>query len=210
MQEEEYKGLIVASSDWVAAITHTKISNSVYGTVLLSVFLAAVVVFVFCGRPLLTILATLTVVMANVAVMGLMYVWGWHLGAIEGMSITSLVGLSVDFCIHVAEGYMHGKAPDRKGKARYGSGTFSMCCCVLERCIHASGCRIVCAARQRTPSVCQVDLYTCFGCDLQSFVCHPHTSFFCNCLDDASCENDGIFLSMHAALSCVCNVLLCD
>jgi predicted RND superfamily exporter protein len=132
MQEEEYKGLIVASSDWVAAITHTKISNSVYGTVLLSVFLAAVVVFVFCGRPLLTILATLTVVMANVAVMGLMYVWGWHLGAIEGMSITSLVGLSVDFCIHVAEGYMHGKAPDRKGKARYGSCTFQWAAACLK------------------------------------------------------------------------------
>ena len=63
--------------------------------------------------------ATLTVVMTNMSVLGLMYVWGWHLGAIEGMSITSLVGLSVDFCIHLCEGYVHGKAQDRFGKARY-------------------------------------------------------------------------------------------
>ena len=59
------------------------------------VCLAAIVVFVFCGRPVLTLIATFTVIMTNLSVMGLMYVWGWHLGAIEGMSITSLVGLSL-------------------------------------------------------------------------------------------------------------------
>lgn len=119
MQEEAYTGVFVASADWVAAVTHTKISKSIHATVLLSVCLAAVVVFVFCGKPLLTLIATLTVVMTNMSVLGLMYVWGWHLGAIEGMSITSLVGLSVDFCIHLCEGYVHGKAQDKFGKARY-------------------------------------------------------------------------------------------
>lgn len=119
LQDEPYKGLFISSPDWVTAVTHTKISSSIHATVLLSVCLAAIVVFVFCGRPLLTLIATLTVVMTNLSVMGLMYVWGWHLGAIEGMSITSLVGLSVDFCIHLCEGYMHGKAQDRFGKARY-------------------------------------------------------------------------------------------
>jgi Patched family len=119
VQEEEYKGVIVASPDWVSAITHVKISSTIHATVLLSLLLSAIVVFVFCGRPVLTLLATLTVVMTNLAVMGLMYVWGWNLGAIEGMSITSLVGLSVDFCIHLAEGYMHAKPQDRVGKAKY-------------------------------------------------------------------------------------------
>ena len=112
--------MFVASPDWVTAVTHTEISSSIRATVLLSVALAAVVVFVFAGRPVLTLIATLTVIMTNVSVMGLMYVWGWTLGAIEGMSITSLVGLSVDFCIHLCEGHMHARAPERFGKARCG------------------------------------------------------------------------------------------
>jgi predicted RND superfamily exporter protein len=124
VQEEKYKGVVVASADWVTATTHTKISQSIYATVLLSVVLSAIVVFVFCGRPLLTLIATVTVIMTNLSVMGIMYVWGWKLGAIEGMSITSLVGLSVDFCIHLCEGYVHGKAQDRHGKARFASIEF--------------------------------------------------------------------------------------
>jgi predicted RND superfamily exporter protein len=117
-QEEKYKGLVVSSSDWVTAVTYVKIAGSVHGTVLLSIVLSGVVVFTFTGRPVLSLIATGTVVLTNVSVAGLLYVWGWHLGAIEGMSITSLVGLSVDFCIHLCEGHMHAKAKDRFGKSR--------------------------------------------------------------------------------------------
>ena len=117
VQEEAYQGMFVASEDWVTAVTYVKISQSVYGTVFLSIGLATAVVFVFTGRPLLTLLATGTVLMTNLSLLGLMYTWGWTLGAIEGMAITSLVGLSVDFCIHICEGYVHSRAPDRFGMA---------------------------------------------------------------------------------------------
>jgi predicted RND superfamily exporter protein len=110
--------MFVASEDWVTAVTHVKIETSVYLTVFLSIGLAGIIVFVFCGRPVLTLLATLTVLFTNLSVMGLLYTWGWKIGAIEGMSITSLVGLSVDFCIHLCEGHMHSKAHDQFGRAR--------------------------------------------------------------------------------------------
>lgn len=40
------------------------------------------------------------------------------LGAVEAMSITSLVGLSVDFCIHLSEAFNHAQStwkPDESG-----------------------------------------------------------------------------------------------
>ena len=43
-----------------------------------------------------------------------------NLGAVEAMSITSLVGLSVDFCIHMSEAFNHAQAtwtPDRDSAA---------------------------------------------------------------------------------------------
>lgn len=119
--------MFVASEDWVTAVTYVKISSSVYSTVFLSIGLSAAVVFVFTGRPLLTLLATGTLLMTSLAVLGLMYTWGWALGAIEGMAITSLVGLAVDFCIHICESYVHSRAPDR----------FSMTMCVPAPHAHA-------------------------------------------------------------------------
>lgn len=84
----------------------------------LSVGLAGAVVFVFTGRPIVTFLATLTVLSTCVTVMGILKLRGWTIGAIEGMSITSLVGLAVDFTIHLADGYIHARAESRVAKAR--------------------------------------------------------------------------------------------
>ena len=55
---------------------------------------------------------------SGLQVMGVTFLWGWSLGAVEGMSITSLVGLSVDYCIHLAEGHLHAQPQQRKLNAR--------------------------------------------------------------------------------------------
>ena len=112
VQDYEYKGMFATSKSWVTAVTYVEISESVYGTVFLSIGLAAAVVFVFSGFRMM-IFAAITVLMINVTVMGVLYTWGWTLGAVEGMSITSLVGLSVDFCIHIAEAHVHARTPWR-------------------------------------------------------------------------------------------------
>ena len=54
----------------------------------------------------------------NVLVLGLYHVMGWTLGAIEGVSITVLVGLSVDFCIHFSEAFVMSRLQHRKDRAQ--------------------------------------------------------------------------------------------
>jgi hypothetical protein len=76
VQQYEYKGMFASSPDWVTAVTYTKISESVFGTVFLSIGLAAAVVFVFCG-PLMMLFAAITVLMINLTVMGVLYLWEW-------------------------------------------------------------------------------------------------------------------------------------
>ena len=34
------------------------------------------------------------------------YLKGWHLGAVEAISLSILVGTSVDYCVHLVEGYI--------------------------------------------------------------------------------------------------------
>ena len=54
----------------------------------------------------------------NILVLGLYHVMGWTLGAIEGVSITVLVGLSVDFCIHFSEAFVMSRLQHRKDRAQ--------------------------------------------------------------------------------------------
>ena len=76
--------------------------------------------------------------------MGITFLWGWHLGAVEGMSITSLVGLSVDYCIHLAEGHLHAQAQQRKLNARCApAGCVSRLCAVRTQHLPWSG--LLCA-----------------------------------------------------------------
>lgn len=39
-------------------------------------------------------------------VVALMYWLGWEMGAVEAISLSILVGSSVDYCLHLVEGYL--------------------------------------------------------------------------------------------------------
>ena len=41
-----------------------------------------------------------------VCILGLMQLFGWEMGVIESVSITVLVGLSVDYVVHLANSYI--------------------------------------------------------------------------------------------------------
>lgn len=39
-------------------------------------------------------------------VVGVFYLAGWEMGAVEAVSLSILVGSSVDYCVHIVEGYI--------------------------------------------------------------------------------------------------------
>jgi hypothetical protein len=78
------------------------------------------------GSLIATGLASLTLICIILLVLGLCYAIGWKLGAIEGISITVLVGLSVDFCIHFSEAFVQSPLQQRKDRAQ----------CAPSLCIH--------------------------------------------------------------------------
>lgn len=40
------------------------------------------------------------------SVVGVFYLAGWEMGAVEAVSLSILVGSSVDYCVHIVEGYI--------------------------------------------------------------------------------------------------------
>lgn len=54
-------------------------------------------------------------------VVAVMYWLGWEMGAVEAISLSILVGSSVDYCLHLVEGYLLAGDPETSGLANHSS-----------------------------------------------------------------------------------------
>jgi predicted RND superfamily exporter protein len=115
----------VSSELWVQAVTNNGITHGMVWSIAISSLFAMAAVYVFTGSLVVMLLATITMVGINILVLGLYWVLGWRLGAIEGVAVTVLVGLSVDNCIHFSEAFVMSPLTLRKDKARRASDSTS-------------------------------------------------------------------------------------
>ena len=86
------------------------ISGSIYGIILSFILCSLVVVFLSHDFRLVVTMA-LTVVAILLALCGLFWCFSWTIGIVEAISLSILVGNSLDYCIHMSEAYM---TTDRK------------------------------------------------------------------------------------------------
>lgn len=118
MLQMGHKKILVSSDLWVQAVTDAQITNGMIWSIALSSLFGLVSVYVFTGSVVVMILTSITMACINILVLGLYYVLGWTVGAVEGVSITVLVGLSVDFCLHFSEAFIMSPLSTRKDKAK--------------------------------------------------------------------------------------------
>jgi len=103
---------------WMRVITEVvAVYNIIYG-LCVSSGVAIVGTLLFTGNLVLTALVTLTLIGTVVCSLAFFHLMGWTLGAIEAISITVLVGLSVDYTLHIADSYGHSLKRTRYGRAR--------------------------------------------------------------------------------------------
>ncbi|XP_064642370.1 protein dispatched homolog 3-like [Lineus longissimus] len=81
------------------------VSSAIYGLVL-SMVICMAAVAIFTGHILLLIIVMLSIIGMILCVIGIFYVAGWEMGAVEAISLSILVGSSVDYCVHLVEGYI--------------------------------------------------------------------------------------------------------
>ncbi|KAM6954437.1 protein dispatched homolog 3 [Aplochiton taeniatus] len=75
-------------------------------SLLLSLAICIAAVSVFTAHPLLLLPIILTILGVICLVVAVMYWLGWEMGAVEAISLSILVGSSVDYCLHLVEGYL--------------------------------------------------------------------------------------------------------
>uniref|UniRef100_A0A3Q1I8V3 SSD domain-containing protein n=1 Tax=Anabas testudineus TaxID=64144 RepID=A0A3Q1I8V3_ANATE len=80
--------------------------ESALWSLLLSLGICVAAVSVFTAHPLLLLPVLITIVGVICLVVAIMYWLGWEMGAVEAISLSILVGSSVDYCLHLVEGYL--------------------------------------------------------------------------------------------------------
>jgi uncharacterized membrane protein YgdD (TMEM256/DUF423 family) len=81
------------------------VSSAIYGLVL-SMIICITAVAIFTGHIALLLIIVSTIVGVICLVVGVFFVAGWEMGAVEAVSLSILVGSSVDYCVHIVEGYL--------------------------------------------------------------------------------------------------------
>ena len=95
--------------------------NAVKG-IIIGIILALVILVIATTNMIVGVLATFVIGMITCAVLGIITMIGWKLGALESLNLTLVVGLAVDYVVHLAEGYMELKDQDRLTKVRHTLG----------------------------------------------------------------------------------------
>jgi len=101
---------------WVRMTTEQQIVEGLQLAVTIAVVSALFAILVFTGDPWMAVLTVINLAAIVIALLAVFWLMNWDIGAIEAISVTILVGLSCDFCLHLAEAYSHSGLASRKGR----------------------------------------------------------------------------------------------
>ncbi|KAH9492822.1 Protein dispatched 3 [Bulinus truncatus] len=100
------KSMFQTSQFWTKVMMEVVAVNSaIYGLVL-SMIICVISVAIFTGHLLLLLIIVIAIIAMICCVVGIFYLAGWEMGAVEAVSLSILVGSSVDYCVHIVEGYI--------------------------------------------------------------------------------------------------------
>ncbi|XP_076442540.1 protein dispatched homolog 1-like [Babylonia areolata] len=116
-------------------IQKSLVDNAVLG-VILGVSLTLPILVAATCNVINGLLATLTICCVTVCVIGVVPMAGWKLGVLVSLNMCIVVGLAVDYVVHLAEGYHMSHARDRKTRLKHalermGISVFSGACTTL-------------------------------------------------------------------------------
>lgn len=79
---------------------------------------AFIILTVVTCNMLLAFWAIFSVLIVVVSVVTIMVLQGWELGVSESIAVVILIGLSVDYVVHLAQDFKHSPATHRSAKMR--------------------------------------------------------------------------------------------
>jgi predicted RND superfamily exporter protein len=123
------------------------VKNAVQGIVL-GLALALLILTVATMNWIISLLATLTIGLITCCVVGVIPMAGWKLGVLESLNLTLVVGLSVDYVVHLAQHYVTEGERERLPRVRstldhVGISVLSGACSTLGASVFMFGAKIL-------------------------------------------------------------------
>ncbi|KAK2158902.1 hypothetical protein LSH36_162g08051 [Paralvinella palmiformis] len=98
-------------------VQETLTSSAVLGIVI-GLCVALPLLILATSNIILGLMATLSIICVTVGVLAVIPMAGWKLGVLESLNLVLVVGLSVDYVVHLAEGYSRSVHEHRLGRTR--------------------------------------------------------------------------------------------
>lgn len=76
------------------------------------------VLIVMTTNWIVALMCCLTISLITLGVIGIIPLVGWKLGILESLNLTLVVGLAVDYVVHLADGYVRSQKHSRSDKVR--------------------------------------------------------------------------------------------
>ncbi|CAL1540358.1 unnamed protein product [Lymnaea stagnalis] len=94
------------------------LAKSALQGIIIGVCLAFVVLTLATTNIIISTMATLTIALVTVTIAGCIPLFGWKISVIESINLSLVVGLAVDYVVHLSESYHNSPRLDRVGKVR--------------------------------------------------------------------------------------------
>lgn len=100
-------------------VTEKAFVDSAQQGVLIAIIFAFMILTIVTCNMLMAFLAIISVGMVMVSVIAVMVYQGWEMGVSESVSVVMLIGLSVDYIVHLAQAYKRSVASHRSAKTKF-------------------------------------------------------------------------------------------
>jgi hypothetical protein len=102
--------------EWVRMAVELALVHGTFYSIIISVSIVALALIFFTQNYILVIFMTLCVSITTVCLLGFFVLWGWTLGPFEALILPLVVGLAVDYNLHLAHFYSHASEATRQEK----------------------------------------------------------------------------------------------
>jgi predicted RND superfamily exporter protein len=123
------------------------VDNAITG-IIIGLTCSLILLTIATTNVIIGVMASMTIAMVTCGVLGMISLVGWSLGLLESLNLTLIVGLAVDYVVHLAEGYMILEDEDRVTRVKYtlghvGISVFSGACTTLGSAIFMLAAKIL-------------------------------------------------------------------
>jgi hypothetical protein len=97
----------------------SKITNEAFTGMAMALGFASIVLLIATRNVVVALCAIASITSIVSSVMAFMFCLGWKLGVLEALVLVMVIGLSVDYVVHMADAYLESPAEDRLERTKF-------------------------------------------------------------------------------------------